>query len=164
ALTSAAAASAQEYVYENPPPTRERVEYERHHRAMVNTGAEIGMRVAYAGAVGKVYSGLNFVDSNSGSIPITVDIGYRIFPWLYIGVLGTWGKVITAANPVSCPQGSDCSAHVWRIGAEADFHFIPHSHFDPYLGVGFGYEILQSNVETITRVPTPVGTIPAHAS
>ena len=42
----------------------------------------------------------------------------------------------------NCGSGGDCSAHDWNFGIEAIYNLMPSQFVQPWLGVGFGYEIL----------------------
>lgn len=155
-LTTTAIASAQERRY--AWDWREPREY------MANRGIQLGARVGLTGGVGKVYSGLPIMDSMSGALPITVDVGWRMFPFLYMGIVGTWAPVFMKQNEQSCPYPADCHAYAWRLGAQADFHVAPRSSLDPYIGLGIGYEVLQTSIDTTRMVPVPGGALPANVS
>ncbi|MEO6418388.1 MAG: hypothetical protein ABIP39_03230, partial [Polyangiaceae bacterium] len=102
-------------------------------------------------------------DGSSGAIPIIADLGWRIIPQLYIGAYGQFAPVLTKNN-VNCPDGFDCAAQSWRFGVQVDYHFIPRSRFDPYVGLGSGYEILHSSATGNVPVPTPGGAVSGFAS
>jgi hypothetical protein len=144
-----AAPAYSETVVVAPPPSYE-----------ASTGPQVGARVGYAGTFGVVYSGLSFTDATSGAIPVIIDVGWRFLPRLYAGLYGQLAPVLTRNNPVSCPDGTNCSAQDYRVGVQVDLHFAPSSRVDPYVGVGGGYEVLQSNVGGGTSVPTPAGVQP----
>jgi outer membrane protein W len=78
-------------------------------------------------------------------IPIAIDAGYRINPNVYVGVLFQYGFGIVATdNNPTCASGSgvSCSGSDLRLGVDLHFHFAPGQSFDPWLGVGAGYEWL----------------------
>jgi hypothetical protein len=136
------------------------------HRYMANTGLQVGARVGYGGGAGIVYSGLSVHEASGGGIPIIIDLGARIVPQLYLGIYGQFAPIFTKSNPISCPDDFDCNAQQWRFGVEGDFHFVPRSRLDPYIGLGGGYEVLHTNVTGPVPVPTALGTFTgnAHAS
>jgi hypothetical protein len=129
-----------------------------------STGPQVGARVGYAAGAGVIYSGLSYSDATSGSIPVIVDVGWRFLPQLYAGIYGQLAPVITRTNAVSCPEGTNCSAQDYRFGVEVDLHFAPSSRVDPYVGVGGGYEVLQTNVGGGTTLPAAAGAQPASVN
>jgi hypothetical protein len=125
-------------------------------------GLQVGARIAGGLGFGNVYDGLGVADGAHASIPIIIDVGVRPIPQLYVGLFGQFAPVIEKKNPLSCPEGFDCTVRDWRVGLQADFHPMPHGHIDPYIGFGAGYEILRTSVSGRTNVNVPfVGNRPA---
>ena len=134
---------------------------------MANTGLQVGARVGYGGGAGVVYSGLDVREASSGGIPIIVDLGARVMPRALRGHLrpvrarssprAIRSRVPTASTATRSSGGSAC---------ELDFHYVPRSRLDPYVGLGGGYEVLHTNVTGPVPVPTALGTLHgnAHAS
>jgi opacity protein-like surface antigen len=116
------------------------------------TGFQAGVRVAYTDGVGVVYKGVHLSDASSGALPLLVDVGWRIAPELYVGVYGQYAPVFLKTYALTCPSGSSCTAQDWRFGVEADYHFLPRSTLDPYVGLGVGYEILHTSLRGVTLV------------
>ncbi|CAM3749082.1 hypothetical protein G4177_09465 [Corallococcus sp. ZKHCc1 1396] len=102
---------------------------------------------------------LKITESAKVSIPIIAELGFRATPNFYLGVWGSWEKVFTKENPVSCPTGFDCSTYQWRVGPEVRYHLAPDAGFDPWIGLGVGLEILKSHVEGTTQVPVAPGVV-----
>jgi hypothetical protein len=110
------------------------------------TGIELGLRAGYAIPLGSVAAGAasasanaNLSDLFSGQIPFWFDAGYRI-PNLYVGAFFQFGYLILANNlgcgqPVVTCRGGDLV-----FGANAHYHFRPGGPFDPWIGIGFGFE------------------------
>jgi opacity protein-like surface antigen len=121
------------------------------------TGFQAGVRVAYTDGVGVVYKGVHLSDASSGALPLLVDVGWRIVPELYVGVYGQYAPVFLKTYALTCPSGSSCTAQDWRFGVEADYHFLPRSTLDPYVGLGAGYEILHTSLRGVTLVPQGEG-------
>jgi hypothetical protein len=96
-----------------------------------------------------------------GAIPIGVDLGWFITPRFYVGVALTYGIGVGAArlNPTCGDPDVDCSAQMYSFGAVAHWHFRPEERWDPWVGVGFGYETVQvtatSQVDNSTVNPSP---------
>ena len=102
------------------------------------TGPEIALRTAYAVPLGEVVSDLGIRDVTSGGIPVWIDVGYRFKPKLYAGLYGSYGFLFAG----TCGAGNDCSQHDVRVGGDLQFHLTPDARFDPWFGIGIGYEWL----------------------
>lgn len=120
-------------------------------------GFQAGVRVGYVNGLGVVYQGVNLNDATYGAIPVIVDLGWRIIPQLYAGLYGQYAPVFLKTYPLTCPQGLTCAAQDWRFGVEADYHILPHYFIDPYVGLGFGYEVLHSSYHGSTIVQDSSG-------
>ncbi|MGZ3417150.1 MAG: hypothetical protein ACXVEE_04750 [Polyangiales bacterium] len=137
---------------EAPPPA------ETQHKG-VAPGFQAGVRAGFGAGAGSVYDGLRVFDGSNGFVPFTADIGARVAPELYIGAYGSYAYVLPRTNPISCPEGFDCSVNDWRVGAQVDWHFLPTNSLYPYIGVFGGYELLKNHVTGTTPVPIPGGPI-----
>ena len=154
-LGAASVASAQESYGERPRPTPERYAAE--------PGLQLGARVGFTAGAGSVISGIPVTEASSGAVPVIIDAGWRIRPEIYVGAYGQIAPVLLRENPETCPQGFNCSARNWRVGIQADLHFLPRSRLDPYAGVGVGYEILHTTVNGTAPIPLPTGaTVPGQ--
>jgi outer membrane protein W len=60
---------------------------------------------------------------------------------------------------ISCTESASCQSHDWSFGLQADYHFAPDLKFDPYVGLGSGYEILHTHVEVPTTLPPAAGSL-----
>jgi hypothetical protein len=145
-----------------PPPDLGPPSIYGSHSHMANRGLQVGARTGYGGGTGIVYSGLSVHEASSGGIPVIVDLGVRALPQLYAGIYGGFTPIFTKSNPVSCPDGIDCTTQQWRFGVQFDFHFVPTSKLDPYIGLGGGYEILHTHLTGSVPVPTPLGSFPGN--
>jgi hypothetical protein len=161
-LTLASPAWAQEEYAPPPtnPPAAEQVPPPS--SAMANRGLQFGARIGYAYGSGIVYSGFSLPDGSSGAMPLIGDLGWRFLPQLYVGLYGQYAPVFTKTNAVECFDGFNCATQDYRFGIQVDYHPVPRSRFDPYVGLGGGYEILHTRVSGPTVVPTPGGFVPAH--
>jgi opacity protein-like surface antigen len=111
-------------------------------------GLELGLRLGVGFPAGKVGAGPGLANSNLSDtvdaiIPLAIDAGYRFNDTFYLGLSGQFGFgfVNTDSNAI-CTQGADCSASVSRIGLNLHLHLAPGQSFDPWLGLGVGYEWL----------------------
>jgi outer membrane protein W len=105
-------------------------------------GFELGARLGFALPFGKTMddASKDMSDAVTGTIPIMLDAGYRITPNWYVGGYGQFGYGIV--NSDACPSGESCGIQSYRIGANVHYHIMPDQTFDPWIGVGTGYEWL----------------------
>jgi outer membrane protein W len=112
---------------------------------------EIGLRLGVGFPLG--HEGATAGDTNDKLsddvkliVPIAIDAGYRINPNVYVGLLFQYGFGIVntdSSSGAACGgAGVSCSASDLRLGVDLHFHFAPGQSFDPWLGVGAGYEWL----------------------
>jgi hypothetical protein len=112
------------------------------------SGLELGLRTGYGIPLGQS-TGTSGDDLNnvvSGEVPVWFDLGYRLPSQLYVGAFAQYGIAFLADKLTSmtgCGQnGLSCSANVVLAGANVHYHVAPEGPFDPWLGVGIGYEWL----------------------
>jgi outer membrane protein W len=110
-------------------------------------GFEVGLRTGYAIAMGDSAKNSPLSDSVSGQIPIWLDAGYRINPSWYVGAYGQYGfgMVASKVKDACAATGRSCSAHDIRFGANVHYHIMPAESFDPWVGLGLGYEIMSTS-------------------
>ncbi|NTX08312.1 hypothetical protein [Myxococcus sp. CA040A] len=124
-------------------------------------GINLGLGAGYVYKDGTSRTGtredLKITDAANASLPLMLELGYRFNPRFYAGLWGSWEKVFTKTNDISCPEGFDCNNSQWRFGPEGRFHFKPESGFDPWVGLAVGLEFLKSHVKGTTQVPVPGG-------
>ena len=110
------------------------------------SGFEAGIRLGYGFPLGSVVKDSAFSDGLSGMVPIWLDAGYRINPNWYVGAYGQYGfisvKEQSPGSPGGCAPSQDCSAHSIRFGVMGQYHILPAGPFDPWVGLGLGYEML----------------------
>ena len=107
---------------------------------------ELGVRVGFGFPAGKVGGAFGVANSDlsdnvDGILPFTIDAGYRFNDTVYLGLWGQYafGFVNTDSNPI-CTQGIDCSVTDTRLGLNVHLHLAPGKPFDPWVGIGAGYE------------------------
>ena len=118
---------------ENPPAFP-------HPRQGGERGASVGFRAGYGKAFGDAVDSTAQSSLIQGMIPFWVDIGYRLNPKLY---LGGYFQFAIGMVPGDCPG---CSANVMRFGFNLHYHLLPGDDYDPWVGIGAGYEILNLNL------------------
>ncbi|MBZ4419842.1 hypothetical protein [Myxococcus sp. RHSTA-1-4] len=133
----------------------------------LSSGIGAGLGYIYTDGVSLVTGepeDLKITDASSVSLPVLLELGYRVSPRLYLGVWGSYEKVFLKTSDKSCPEGFDCSSWQWRFGPEVQYHFSPGAGFDPWVGLGVGLEIARTDLDGELEVPVPgVGTVPAGA-
>jgi outer membrane protein W len=114
-------------------------------------GLSLGLRVGYAlpgGGIGALEMGDSsepLSDTVTGMVPFWLDLGYRITPHLGVGLSLQYGFAqINDEEAGDCPE---CSADVVAVAASVYFHGIPGGKFDPWAGLGVGYELLTLHVD-----------------
>ena len=105
------------------------------------SGARFGIRTGLARPIGSAFAGSSALsDTIYGYVPIRLDAGYRIARHLYVGIDAQLAAII----PAGCTSGFTCSGMNTRLGIMVAYHFLPTKLVDPYLGIGTGYEVLQT--------------------
>ncbi|GEN09971.1 hypothetical protein SAMN05443572_107124 [Myxococcus fulvus] len=127
----------------------------------VAIGVNLGLGLGHVYKDGTSRTGaredLKITDAANASLPLLAEVGYRLNPRFYVGLWGSWEKVFTKTNDISCPENFDCNNYQWRFGPEVRYHINPASGFDPWVGLSVGMEILKSHVKGDTQVPLPTG-------
>jgi hypothetical protein len=114
------------------------------------TGIELGLRLGYALPLGNTTgapngaSAPNLSDVISGVFPIWIDAGYRFNRNMLIGANLQYGIGFVNTDKVTgCKLGGvSCTASDVMFGVQFHYHLMPDAQFDPWGGVGVGYEIL----------------------
>jgi hypothetical protein len=106
---------------------------------------ELDVRAAVALPFGTVNgsTGNNLNQTFAFAIPLMLDIGYRVDSSLFIGAYGSYAFASPAnALRSDCAQ---CSVADMRLGIEAQIHSGPARTWDPWVGLGSGYEWAKVN-------------------
>lgn len=109
------------------------------------TGLSLGARLAVALPLGTAYlaedaGGPFDYDLNQifgAAVPIWLEAGYRFSPFVYVG--GYLQLAPASVASFTC-GGTGCSGSDQRLGVEVLYHFTPRAQFDPWVGLGLGYE------------------------
>jgi hypothetical protein len=108
-------------------------------------GLQLGLRAGYGLPFGKLYDANASVSGDvKGVIPIWVDAGYRVNPSIYVGAYGMYAFGLMNTSGDCGQQGVSCSGHDIRIGIDVQYHILPKTSVDPWVGLGFGYEWLHT--------------------
>ncbi len=116
-----------------------------------NSGILLGVRAGYALPFGDVArdeaslppAGARLRDLVPGKVPLWLEVGYR-FSRHFHGELFMELAPSSVASQ-SCAQGP-CSALGISFGVAVQVHALPTKLVDPWLGVGFGVELLDATV------------------
>lgn len=105
-------------------------------------GIELGLRLGGSLPLGSASSGTNLKDVLTVRLPVWIDAGYRISPHVYVGAYFQYGtlSVGDAVSTACSITGGDCFAYDLQAGIMAAYHILPDKKFDPWLGLGIGYE------------------------
>ena len=120
-------------------------------------GLAFGLRTGYGlpmGTLGQMPTTLgvvqpsnNLSDAVSYRIPLWLDLGYRVSPAIFVGGFFQYGMgSMNTSKYTQCTGSVSCSAHDVQFGIQGHYHVLPASSFDPWLGLGFGYEILSASI------------------
>jgi opacity protein-like surface antigen len=133
-------ALAQAQYYRRPPPRYGARDY---NRGPGPQGPVFGLRLGVGFPAGRISDedDPHLSDLVDHQIPIWLEMGYRFTPFV-------WGTIQGEIAPTSVSNtycgGANCDAMNYRIGADLQLHLGPDQPFDPWLGIGFGYEWLSA--------------------
>jgi hypothetical protein len=112
------------------------------------TAVEVGVRFAFGvpfgGLSGNNGDNVDHFASNQ-IVPLWLDGGIRFLSNFYVGGSFSYGiaSVADQFGMGACKQaGIGCSSNDIRFGLAAHYHILPDGRFDPWVGLGFGYEWL----------------------
>lgn len=123
--------------------------------ALMSGGFELGARVGFSVPMGEAAKGGDLSDIYLGQIPLRVELGYRVMPALSVGAYVAYGPAIvggTTFDACDAELSYSCGGSVFRAGLQAQYHFMPGSFADLWLGAGAGIE-----QATVTRDYGPSG-------
>ncbi|HET6437388.1 MAG TPA: hypothetical protein VFG59_04965 [Anaeromyxobacter sp.] len=72
--------------------------------------------------------------------PLGLGLSYRFNPFFRAGPFFEAAPLSMADG--ACAPGDPCGGNDFRFGLDAQVHFAPYRHADPWLGLGIGYEWL----------------------
>ena len=108
---------------------------------------ETGLRLGWAFPVGNLQVGNSLSNYLSGTLPIQLEVGYRILPPLSVGGYFSWGPAHVAA---SLCGGASCSGSTMRLGVQGSWRFVPLPFLGqgcPWAGGGLGMEWLHASAK-----------------
>jgi len=78
------------------------------------------------------------------ALPVKLDLGYRVSPRWSVGAYGEVG-FIDASPSQAADVDQTIEGHHYRVGVEARYHSATGSRLKPWLGFGFGYDVLSAS-------------------
>ena len=114
-----------------------------------NVGFSAGIRAGYAIPFGTA-NGSALTNVLLAAVPIGIDVGWFFNPHLYVGGYFIYGFGVGANyynDACSTSADETCTATLLRFGVVAHWHFRPATHFDPWVGAGLGYDIVNTEAE-----------------
>lgn len=114
---------------------------------VVKTGSQAGFRTGFAKGFGKFAATSDQLSDNSrGFLPFWLDVGYRVHPNVYVGVYAQFGLLLLRKGGICEGEATECSGQNYRLGGNFIYHFLPDGGFDPWFGLGAGYEWYRNSV------------------
>jgi opacity protein-like surface antigen len=94
---------------------------------------EVTVGQGYSQGFGRANDGARLTDYARGGFSLQLGAGYRIDPRLFVGVYAE-GSRYSASHALP----DDSTAYGAAFGAQANWHLMPFSKLDPWIGVGSG--------------------------
>jgi hypothetical protein len=137
------------------PVQQSRVPVDPAERTGFSTGLRLGVGLPL-GKAGEDPFGAerDLTDLTPWRAPVWVDIGYALSGALTIGA---YAQVGVGGVGDSC--AGDCDWSDIRVGAEAEWRFLPGAPVNPWLGVGLGWEWLSFRQLVSGMVPDEMGNL-----
>lgn len=115
----------------------------------VDAGPELGVRVGYASAFGKIRNGHRIRAEVAGALPLWLDVGYRFNRRWFAGGYAQYGLAFQGASSESrCP---DCQYSWIRAGLQAQYRFVERPTYNLWVGLGVGREFLNVAIDDLEQ-------------
>jgi len=114
---------------------------------------EFDLRGGFALPVGgEDIKGVKSSDLSMGNIPVRLGLGWRFNRSFYAGAFGSIGWGLAPSDAAKSKEFTDIKAMIlpMAFGLEAHYHIMPTASFDPWLGLGVGYEMNSMSAEQAT--------------
>lgn len=115
-----------------------------------DSGFTAALRAGYGFPMGGLEGSAALSDQFSGQVPFWLDAGYRFGKNHFIGAYFQYGIAFVNESNASgggvCVAGVTCSGSDMRSGVEYLYNFSPEASFQPWAGLGVGYEWLTFDV------------------
>jgi hypothetical protein len=128
---------------EAPPlPPRRPAAHESAPADEGSSGFAFGVRGVLAFATGDTTSTRSLDSVVSRQIPLWVEAGWRFTKNIYAGAYFSY----SFGSAASCFANGGCGASGMRFGVEGIYNLMPDAIFQPWAGLGIGYEVLYTSV------------------
>jgi hypothetical protein len=109
----------------------------------IELGLHVGGAIPFGKVDGQVGDDLN--QTVQGALPVGISIGYYVEPRLLLGLYGSYAPAAPASALRSdcSAHGATCSSDDVRVGVQAQIHGGSAKAWDPWVGLGSGYECLR---------------------
>ncbi len=115
-----------------------------HFEASLRVGFGIPMGDAFSpDATTQISSKMS--DYASFTVPVMLDVGVRLGGSWFLGAYFSYGFA-GSTDAATCGTGFSCSPTTLRFGGEVHWHPLGNASFDPWIGIGSGYEKLSIGV------------------
>jgi hypothetical protein len=110
-----------------------------------DSGYEVGARAGYGVPFGAEAAGAPMAHLARWSVPAAIDVGYRVNPNLYAGLLFEYRWLGLDDNGLGCNRSpvdgpGACSGSSMRVGANVQWRSRADTQLAPWIGAGIGYE------------------------
>jgi hypothetical protein len=110
-------------------------------------GFQLGIRPNVQVPLGPAFGDVDLSQLSTALVGVDVDIGWKVIPNLFLGgrtSVGIGG--VGDANDLIClDDRATCIAVRVGLGAEVQYHFRPSARMNPWIGYGFGLDVLTLN-------------------
>ena len=109
-----------------------------------HSGFQLALRPGLAIPLGERGKDVAMSDVLSPQIPLLIDIGGKVIPELFLGAyFGAAAGLPAGTTKDACDaNGGGCTVARLNFGVQIVGHMMPRSRVDPWVGYGFGYEML----------------------
>jgi Outer membrane protein beta-barrel domain len=113
---------------------------------------ELSLNAGFALPLGNATGGNNSVSMSNVinfAVPFGAQVGYRIAGVVFVGLTFTYGPFGSPSSnlyPPCAESGVSCHSSFVRGGFSVQWHPLGSRGFDPYVGVGLGYEWLNITI------------------
>lgn len=127
--------------------------YEPRDAPKARTGFQMAIRTGVAIPLGDLEKDSKMSDVFGPQVPITIDIGGKVIPQLFLGAyLGLAFGGAAGNFSDACERNNlTCVGVNVRIGAQIQYHILPDAKLNPWVGYGIGYEAVGLGAEQGNR-------------
>jgi opacity protein-like surface antigen len=91
-------------------------------------------------------------------VPLLLDAGFKLRKPVFLGLYAGMGYGLVGdgneAEAACRAPGASCNVLSYQLGVQGQYHFGPSDRLNPWLGVGFGYEMVRQSLSSGTYSET----------